>query len=251
MTSVYSSVTFRPDHCDGTFDANCDATRAYTNITQILQSYGANSLLSYMQTYWKDYQGNDESFWEHEWAKHGTCKKVLSTFVNIPRHIAHSETCYLAVFRSRACTNSFRYFHIQPLLLYWIHTTRGSRRLLQQDRRAIPDASVLHPPEQRWHLAQHQQELYAQRSASGAGQRPRRPHPDHQLRVRRPRRDLVSLQCARLRANRPVRCGGPRWLQVDMSRQLQVHAQERRSTNRIADDYDHGADGDESTWHAV
>ncbi|KAI4172565.1 MAG: hypothetical protein LQ346_008577, partial [Caloplaca aetnensis] len=30
-----------------------------------------------MNTYWKDYQGNDESFWEHEWDKHGTCISTL------------------------------------------------------------------------------------------------------------------------------------------------------------------------------
>lgn len=30
-----------------------------------------------MQQYWKDYQGNDESFWYHEWAKHGTCISTL------------------------------------------------------------------------------------------------------------------------------------------------------------------------------
>ena len=37
-----------------------------------------------MQTYWKDYQGNDESFWEHEWAKHGTCISTLnpSCYIN-------------------------------------------------------------------------------------------------------------------------------------------------------------------------
>ncbi|RDW94633.1 ribonuclease T2 [Coleophoma crateriformis] len=66
-----------PDHCDGTYDSNCDSARAYTNITSILESFGKIDLLSYMNTYWKDYQGNDESFWEHEWAKHGTC---ISTF---------------------------------------------------------------------------------------------------------------------------------------------------------------------------
>jgi len=31
-----------------------------------------------MNVYWKDYQGNDESFWEHEWDKHGTCISTLN-----------------------------------------------------------------------------------------------------------------------------------------------------------------------------
>ncbi|KAG9239069.1 ribonuclease-like protein T2 [Amylocarpus encephaloides] len=66
-----------PDHCDGTYDQNCDSKRAYTNITQILKAFGKTSLLSYMNTYWKDYTGNDESFWEHEWGKHGTCISTL------------------------------------------------------------------------------------------------------------------------------------------------------------------------------
>ncbi|KAF1946621.1 ribonuclease T2 [Clathrospora elynae] len=66
-----------PDHCDGTYDANCDPSRGYTNISAILNSFGATDLLSYMSTYWKDYQGDDESFWYHEWAKHGTCISTL------------------------------------------------------------------------------------------------------------------------------------------------------------------------------
>lgn len=32
-----------------------------------------------MQTYWKDYQGDDEDLWEHEWSKHGTCISTLET----------------------------------------------------------------------------------------------------------------------------------------------------------------------------
>ena len=31
-----------------------------------------------MNTYWKDNQGDDETFWEHEWGKHGTCISTLS-----------------------------------------------------------------------------------------------------------------------------------------------------------------------------
>jgi ribonuclease T2 len=66
-----------PDNCDGTYEANCDPRRAYSNITSILRAAGADDTLSLMQTYWKDYQGDDESFWEHEWSKHGTCISTL------------------------------------------------------------------------------------------------------------------------------------------------------------------------------
>ncbi|KAF4635847.1 hypothetical protein G7Y89_g2229 [Cudoniella acicularis] len=31
-----------------------------------------------MNTYWVDINGNDESFWEHEWEKHGTCISTLN-----------------------------------------------------------------------------------------------------------------------------------------------------------------------------
>lgn len=67
----------RPDHCDGTYDQFCDQARQYTNISAIIASYGKNDLLDYMNTYWKDYAGNDETFWEHEWGKHGTCISTL------------------------------------------------------------------------------------------------------------------------------------------------------------------------------
>lgn len=32
-----------------------------------------------MSEFWKDYQGDDEQFWEHEWEKHGTCVSTLDT----------------------------------------------------------------------------------------------------------------------------------------------------------------------------
>ncbi|THV90922.1 ribonuclease T2 [Aureobasidium pullulans] len=67
-----------PDNCDGTYEATCDSSRAYTDIGCILEDKGHGDILTYMETYWKDYQGDDESFWEHEWSKHGTCYSTLN-----------------------------------------------------------------------------------------------------------------------------------------------------------------------------
>ncbi|KAH8891975.1 ribonuclease t2 [Thozetella sp. PMI_491] len=66
-----------PDNCDGSYDQFCDTTREYTNITDILKK-DAPCVLDYMSVYWKDYQGNDESFYEHEFSKHGTCISTLN-----------------------------------------------------------------------------------------------------------------------------------------------------------------------------
>ncbi|BCR86122.1 T2 family ribonuclease [Aspergillus chevalieri] len=66
-----------PDNCDGTYQQYCDTSREYKNITSILQSQGRDDLLSYMKTYWQDYEGDDESFWEHEFGKHGTCINTI------------------------------------------------------------------------------------------------------------------------------------------------------------------------------
>lgn len=66
----------RPDNCDGSYEATCDKSRQYSNISAILQA-GAPETLAYMKTYWKDYKGQDESFWSHEFGKHGTCISTL------------------------------------------------------------------------------------------------------------------------------------------------------------------------------
>ncbi|KAF2838625.1 ribonuclease T2 [Patellaria atrata CBS 101060] len=68
-----------PDKCDGTYEANCDSSRAYGNISAILTSFNKTELVSYMRTYWKDYKGNDDDLWKHEWSKHGTCVSTLET----------------------------------------------------------------------------------------------------------------------------------------------------------------------------
>ncbi|KAL4977026.1 ribonuclease T2-like protein [Aspergillus desertorum] len=66
-----------PDNCDGTYQQFCDSSREYSNITAIIEESGNTELLSYMNKYWKDYSGDDESFWEHEWNKHGTCINTI------------------------------------------------------------------------------------------------------------------------------------------------------------------------------
>ncbi|KAJ5673645.1 Ribonuclease T2 [Penicillium longicatenatum] len=66
-----------PDNCDGTYQASCDSSRAYTNISDILTAQDRTDLLSYMQTYWVSDDGSDEAFWEHEWSKHGTCINTI------------------------------------------------------------------------------------------------------------------------------------------------------------------------------
>lgn len=66
-----------PDNCDGTFEENCDSSRAYTNIAGLLTAQGASDTLAFMQTNWVDINGQNEQFWEHEWSTHGTCYSTL------------------------------------------------------------------------------------------------------------------------------------------------------------------------------
>ncbi len=64
--------------CDGiNWEQFCDPSREENDITGLLQNQGQTSLLSFMQTYWKDADGDDNSFWAHEWNKHGTCMRCV------------------------------------------------------------------------------------------------------------------------------------------------------------------------------
>ena len=66
-----------PDNCDGTYEEDCDPSRDYTNITQLLETQDATSTLDYMQQYWLNDDGSSQELWEHEWATHGTCYSTL------------------------------------------------------------------------------------------------------------------------------------------------------------------------------
>ncbi|KAK7422657.1 Ribonuclease T2 precursor (RNase T2) [Neonectria punicea] len=66
-----------PDNCDGTYPQFCDSSREYTNIEEIMTQFGDEDTLAYMKKYWLSDSGSDESLWEHEWGKHGTCISTL------------------------------------------------------------------------------------------------------------------------------------------------------------------------------
>jgi ribonuclease T2 len=66
-----------PNNCDGSYDQNCDSSRAYTDITTLLKNAGQSDLVTYMDTYWQSNDESGEDFWEHEWATHGTCYSTL------------------------------------------------------------------------------------------------------------------------------------------------------------------------------
>ncbi|GEQ68411.1 hypothetical protein JCM33374_g2079 [Metschnikowia sp. JCM 33374] len=65
-----------PDNCDGTYRQFCDSSLNVQagNIDNIIGTeFNDQTLLSNMQTYWKNFDGSDEELWEHEYNKHGTC----------------------------------------------------------------------------------------------------------------------------------------------------------------------------------
>lgn len=65
-----------PDNCDGTYEQFCNDDMETSNVGLIVEGFD-KQLFQDMSTYWKDYQGNDKSLWNHEFNKHGTCVKTL------------------------------------------------------------------------------------------------------------------------------------------------------------------------------
>ncbi|KDN53290.1 ribonuclease T2 [Tilletiaria anomala UBC 951] len=66
-----------PDYCNGGYGSSCDSSRAYMGISSKLKNAGKTGLLNFMNKYWVDINGDNESFWEHEVAKHMTCISTL------------------------------------------------------------------------------------------------------------------------------------------------------------------------------
>ncbi|KAG6848909.1 hypothetical protein H0H93_012905, partial [Arthromyces matolae] len=54
-----------------------NATPFDMNYWKLLSEQGAQDTLDFMQTYWVDYHGKNEHFWEHEWETHGVCMNTV------------------------------------------------------------------------------------------------------------------------------------------------------------------------------
>jgi ribonuclease T2 len=65
-----------PDNCDGSFEQFCNSSLEIHNPDEIVKFHDTE-LYEDMNHMWKDYKGQDEQFWSHEYNKHGTCMTTI------------------------------------------------------------------------------------------------------------------------------------------------------------------------------
>lgn len=66
-----------PDNCDGTYQQFCDKEQELTDVDNVIKRLEP-SLLGYMNEHWVADDGDNNSLWEHEFNKHGTCMSTLN-----------------------------------------------------------------------------------------------------------------------------------------------------------------------------
>lgn len=69
-----------PDNCDGSYEQFCDSSLNINNgeIRRIVgETYKDPELLEKMEKVWKNFNGDDEHLWVHEFNKHATCIRTL------------------------------------------------------------------------------------------------------------------------------------------------------------------------------
>ena len=79
-----------PDNCDGSYEQFCDnSLNINRNVKAIIVGkFNDEELYDKMTRYWKNFNGDDASLWQHEFNKHGTCVKTLrpSCYLNPKDH---------------------------------------------------------------------------------------------------------------------------------------------------------------------
>lgn len=68
-----------PDNCDGTYAQFCDSSLEIQGSVEniVKNEFNDADLYSKMSKVWKNYNGDDDSLWEHEFNKHGTCINTI------------------------------------------------------------------------------------------------------------------------------------------------------------------------------
>ncbi|KAK6201231.1 ribonuclease T2-like protein, partial [Scheffersomyces amazonensis] len=69
-----------PDNCDGSYEQFCDDElnlKPHEIKSIVVDQFKDNELYSKMIHNWKNFNGDDENLWIHEFNKHGTCIKTL------------------------------------------------------------------------------------------------------------------------------------------------------------------------------
>ncbi|ODV94738.1 hypothetical protein PACTADRAFT_50603 [Pachysolen tannophilus NRRL Y-2460] len=68
-----------PDNCDGSYEQFCDSSlNIHGDIEQqVFLKYNETELLHKMKKYWKNFNGDDEELWVHEFNKHATCMTTI------------------------------------------------------------------------------------------------------------------------------------------------------------------------------
>lgn len=69
-----------PDNCDGTYEQFCDDSLNLLkgDIKRILvDEFHDEALYAKMENIWKNFNGDDESLWVHEFNKHATCMRTI------------------------------------------------------------------------------------------------------------------------------------------------------------------------------
>lgn len=94
-----------PDNCDGTYEQFCDArlNLAKDEIKRIVvDEFNDSALYAKIEKNWKNFNGDDELLWMHEFNKHATCIKTIR------------PTCYGSGFKPDE--NVYDFFRIAVLL---------------------------------------------------------------------------------------------------------------------------------------